>query len=811
MFKKNLRIALRNLKKYKSTSAINILGLAVGISASLAIFLIVHYDFSFDKWEPNRDEIYRVYTKFGEYGTNSGISLLAPSAIADKVAGVKTVAHIYEADMLNYAKIAGEQNDKRIETWGSTVFADPDYFKLFPRFWLVGTPDVLSNMNTIVLAKSEVARFFPGDTYDDVTGRVITFEDSIQLTVRGVVDDLKEHSDFDYKNFISLNTFMETSLKRRDGVPSWSSVNGASQCFIRLDHGITPAAINGQIEDLYAVNTGKVDKKYRKVGSLQSIADIHFNMEIDGKVSKPSLVNLVVLALLLLLLAAINFINLSTAQSTLRAKEIGVRKTFGSTNRSIIYQFLAETFILTVMATVLAIIITPVLLHVFSGFLPEDFSIQEALSPVVILFLLVTVIAVTILAGLYPAFVLTRFKPIVVMGNRPAANGKSKTAGLRQVLTVAQFVIAQVFLIVVIVIGKQIHYVMNKDLGFRKDAILTFNVPDAASVNGKGRKAVLYNELKKMPGIQRAGLASGPPTLQGFNITSISWLPDGKKVDFDNIHVRTADENYLPLFDIKLVAGRNIQVDSTRKIREAMINETFMRKMGVSDPVKVIGKYFVEGEADSSLIVGVMKDFSTMDLHSPIVPTVVLSDAESWSSLMSVLLYRGQSESWPKTIAGIGKAFHSLYPDVDFHYSFYDEILGRLYEADLRLSVLLKWATGLAIFISCLGLLGLVTFMANQRRKEIGIRKVLGASLISIISLLSRSMLKLVLLASVIAFPFAWFFSHKWLEDFAFKTSIGWGVFVVSAVGMLLIALTVLWMRTIKAAGENPVLSLKDE
>ncbi|UAY55853.1 FtsX-like permease family protein [Arachidicoccus terrestris] len=811
MIKKYLRIALRSLKKNKSTSVINILGLAVGISASLVIFLIVRYDFSFDKWEPHRDEIYRVYTKYGEMGTNNGISLLAPRAIADKVSGVKTVAHIYDAGMLNYAKVADGPADKLIKSWGSTIFADRNYFALFPYTWLVGGPDVLSNRNTIVLAKSEVKIFFPGESYNNVTGRVITFEDSIPLTVRGVVDDLQEHSDFAYKNFISLSTFMETPLEKRQGPPSWSSVNGASQCFIRLGGVITPASVSRQIKDLYVANTGKVEEKYRQMGLLQPLADVHFNMDIDGKVSRSSLINLSVLAFLLLLLAAINFINLSTAQSTLRAKEIGVRKTFGSANRYIVYQFLTETFVLTVMATVLAIMLTPFLLHIFSGFVPEGLSITEAFSPVVVLFLVVTVIVVTFLSGLYPAFVLTRFKPIAVMRNSPVSSRKSGSAGLRQVLTVAQFVIAQVFLIVVVVIGKQIRYIMNKDLGFRKDAIVSFFIPGGTSPNGKSSKAVLYNELKRMPGIQRVSISSGTPTLNGFNTTSLSWRHEGKKAGFDNIHVRTADENYLPLFNIKLLAGRNIQVDTTRKVKEAMINETFMHNMGVTDPGKVIGSYFVAGETDSSLIVAVMKDFSTMNLHNPILPTVVFSDTRSWGYVMSILLYPGQAASWPGTIGGIGEKFSTLYPNTDFNYTFYDETLNKLYDADRRLSTLLKWATGLAIFISCLGLLGLVSFMANQRTKEIGIRKVLGASIASIISLLSRSLIKLVLLASVIAFPFAWYFSHKWLDDFAFKTSIGWLIFVLCAAGMLLIALLVLWMRTFRSASANPVLSLRDE
>ena len=810
MFKMNLRIALRNLKKNKSTAAINILGLAVGISASLVIFLIVRYDFSFDKWEPQNSQIYRVYTKIGEQGTNQGINQFVPTEIQRKIAGVNCVSHVYVANKLKYGQVSGLPEKRVVTKWGSTVFASPDYFELFPRVWLAGTPNVLSDLNTIVLAESEAGKFFPGVPYKSVVGRIITFNDSVQLTVRGITADLKEHSDFDYKNFVSYKTISEGQLKNRYGSASWSSVNSASVCFVRLAKNVSPAVVNRQIANLYLTHMIDVKPKYRHTGILQPLSDIHFNTEIDGKVSKSSLFNLGVLALLLLLLASINFINLATAQSTLRAKEIGVRKVVGSDNRHIIYQFLTETFLLTIFATILAIIMTPFLLRIFNGFVPEGMSIREVFTPDVLLFLSTIIVLVTFLAGLYPAFVLTRFKPVSVMKNQTIKEGKSGSARLRQILTVSQFVIAQVFLIVVVVIGKQVRYVMDKDLGFRKDAIVSIDIPFLAGT--KSDKATLFNKLKRMSGVQEVTLSTGTPTLDGYNFNSITLLKDGKKTSFEDINSRGVDNYYLSLFDIKLLAGRNIQLDSLSRLREVLINETLMHEMGVNNPDKILGQYLVDGgENDSSVIVGVLHDFTTQSLHNPISPTILYADGRYNGYVFSMLLNAGDVGNWQRTITSIGKRFNEIYPNFDFDYRFYDQTLKDLYDADRRLSVLLKWATSIAIFISCLGLLGLVSFMANQRTKEIGIRKILGASVSSIISLLSRSLIKLVLLASVIAFPFAWYFSHKWLQGFAFRTSIGWGVFALCALGMLLIALAVLWMRTIKAAKANPVFSLRDE
>lgn len=811
MFKKNLRIAFRNFNKNKASAVINIIGLAVGISASLIIFLIVRYDFSFDHWQPENKQIYRVYTQIGIEGVNNGINLLAPQAIRQKVTGVSQVAHICDAGIFNFAKIKDGASEEVVSKWDDLVFADQNYFDLFPYKWLVGSPAVLGELNTIVLSESEVGKFFPGATYNEVVGRVISFDDSVNLTVSGIVADLKQHTDFKYQGFISLATFMQTPLKNSYGTISWSSVSGNSQCFVRLNAGADPIKIGRQVKALYKENTQKDNARWRQQGILQPLSDIHFNTQMDGRVSKASLRNLGVLALLLLLLAAINFINLSTARSTLRAKEIGVRKTFGSSNRGIIYQFLTETFVLTSMAALLAIILGPFLLHVFSGFVPEGLHFSEMFSPVMLVFLIITVVLVTFLAGLYPAFVLTRFKPVAALKNQPSKEGKSSRSMLRKILTVAQFVIAQVFLIVVVVVGKQIYFMMHKDLGFRKDAIISFYIPDGFTAKANSHKWVLMSDVQQLSAIRNISISSGPPTRNGYNTTSVSVMNNGKKMHFDNVHTRSVDDNYAALFGLKLLAGKNARVDTAAKIAEVMVNETFMHKMGVDDPRKLIGHYVLGGPTDTAEIVGVLKDFTTQNLHNPISPTVIFADDNSYGNMMSVLLDNSRPESWAATIAAVAKAFKRYYPNTDFDYNFYDESLAKLYSADRRLSILLKWATGLAIFISCLGLLGLVSFMTGQRTKEIGIRKVLGASVSDIIRLLSQSMLKLVLLACVIALPIAWYFSHKWLQGFAFKTSISWLVFVICCLAMLLISLMVLWIRTFKAARANPIESLKNE
>lgn len=807
MFFSYLKIALRSLRKNKFSSILNVLGLSVGISAALVIFIIVRYDYSFDKWEPDSSQIYRVYTKYGKYFFR-GINLQAPNAIKQNVTGVKAVAHFIEGRSLHYAQVDGSA--AYLRHWGNLGFADPGYFNLFPHKWLVGSPEVLKDLNSMVLAESEVGRFFPGATYQDVIGRVIQFDDSVRLTVKGIVADIKGKSDFDFKNFVSLNTFTQTNLFKNESEDNWNTVNDRSQCLIKIAPNVNVASVAAQIKALYEKRSEGVDSSDRSVGLLQPLSHVHFNTEVYGVVEKSALVKLSILAVLLLSIAIINYINLSTAQSTLRAKEIGIRKIFGSGKGAIIRQFLLETFVLTAVATFLAILLVPFILRVFNGAIPHGLHMSVLFQPQIVLALLCLILLVSLLAGFYPAFVLTRFEPVAVLKGQVVNAGKSRGGLFRKSLTVAQFVFAQVFFLLMVVVGRQLHYMMQKDLGFRQKGIINFKIPDADQMPQNGKEAFI-SELQKLPGIQDISLSTRTPIKASQFLWDFNLAWGGNTSSFQKVHVSQIDQNYLSLFDLKLLAGRNLRTSQKQTVGEALINLTFLKKMGFQDPTTVLGSYLVEGNGDSSRIVGVLKDFASQNLHKAMAPTALVADNQIKGNTVSVLFNNKDAESWAATITTIGKAFKKFYPKAVFDYEFYDQSIQQLYNFDLRVSFLLKWATGLAIFISCLGLLGLVSFMTGQRTKEIGIRKVLGASIINIMYLLSKNLIRLVLLACAIALPLAWYFSHKWLEDFAYKIRVGWITFILCALGMLLIALAVLWLRTFKAASANPVSSLRDE
>ncbi|HVX27263.1 MAG TPA: ABC transporter permease [Parafilimonas sp.] len=819
MLKNYFKTALRIFKKNKVTAIINVLGLSVGISASIVIFLMVQYDYSFDKWEPQAKNVFAV-TAQGSWGEFYGVPLPAAEAIKKRITGIESMCYYMnfpEYDFIVTVFSNKNKEDKIFNNEKDIVFADENYFKIFPHQWLKGNPAAsLSQPNQVVLSLSVAKKYFPNESLDKIIGQRILFGDSTNTIVSGIIEDLKQHTDFDNKSFISYSTFTSASRWNGNGImQNWNFPDARFHCFLRLFPNTKVANVKAQLKKIYSANVTLSDPNFKYIGSLQPLKETHFGINwkgksVLGKADKSVLFNLGLLAFALLLLAVINFINLSTAQSTLRAKEIGLRKTLGSSKKQIIHQFLTETFLSTVCATIFAIALTPFLLYVFKGFVPEGLDEKELLQPIIIIFLVAIIIIVTLLAGLYPAFVLTKFRPALVLKNNVTSNGKSRSAWVRGTLTVFQFVIAQVFLIAVIVVGKQIHYEVNKDIGIRKDAIVSFKMPYAGLNDDK--VAVMMNELKKIPEIQNvSSYGEGEPYNEGAIQTSFTISNKGR-TENKLIAEKAGDSNYIKVFNIPLLAGRNIRVDTNSTQPEVLINEAMMKEMGFQNPYKAIGNFISRGDGNSKvLIVGVMKDFNMQSLHFPVKPLVFESNIFSGDEKISIALNPSNPSSWQTALQKTEKVFKQLYPNKDFDYTFYDKEIENIYKSDIRLSTLLKWATGLAIFISCLGLLGLVSFMANQRIKEIGIRKVLGASVMQIIILLSKNLGKLILIASVIAIPIAWYFSNNWLQDFAFKISLSWWIFLISGICMLIIALVILCLQTIKAATANPVKSLRTE
>jgi predicted permease len=818
MLKNYFRVALRNFWRNRAFSAINILGLAIGISASLVIYLLVYYDFTFDKFEKDGNRIYRVVgtgTFQGNTWHNNCLPEPMGPAVEKDLTGMEVVAPFTTADELRVSIPHHDGSQPAVfKKQKDAVYVDKRYFDLIRYTWLAGSPTAsLQEPYQVVLTEKDARLYFPRMNYADILGKTILFNDTIMTTVTGVVKDIAENTDFYFNSFISRSTLYTSRLKP-GGFGRWDWTNSADQLFVRLTPGNSAARMNPQLDRLWKkYNPPNPDDHGATMSlQLQPLSDLHFDTDYgvfdeSRQAHKPTLYGLLAVAGFLLLLACINFINLSTAQASQRAKEIGIRKTMGSHRRQLTVQFLTETFLLTMLATLLSIALTPLLLKVFADFIPEDFHFNLLRQPLIPVFLLALVVVVSLLAGFYPALVMSAFRPVLVLKNQAfAGSGKTRGAWLRKILTVSQFVIAQVFLIGTLLVTKQISFALSKDLGFRREAIVYFYTNYHEPVQ---KEELLVQQLRELPGIAMISVASNPPTSNG-TWTSTMTYNDGKKDIIQNVEWKVADSNYFRMFGLHMLAGSTIaQSDTTNSV---VINTTYLHILGFQDPRKALN-IVLSGGNGKPRIVGVMADFNQRSLREKVKPLLIANGTKTNHGCINIALQpsNGNVAAWPATMAKVEKTFKSVYPNDDFEYHFIDDTIAKFYTTEKNTANLLLWSAGLTIFISCLGLLGLVIYITNQRTKEIGIRKVIGASISQIIVLLSKDFLRLIGLAILIAIPIAWWGSNKWLEDFAFKTELSWWVFALGGGVLLVIALIVLCLRTFRAAAVNPVQTLRSE
>ena len=808
MFNNYFKTAIRNFTKNKLTTLINVLSLSIGISAALIIFMVVEYDFSFDKYEPEKERIYRIVSE-GDGWKNSGVPAPMHKAVQNNVAGIEVAAGFFQYNDWNTKVSVPQGNNKPSQVFkkqDNIVFADGNYFSVFPHEWLAGNAKAsLKNPFNLVLSESRASQYFPGVPANQLIGKTVIFSDTVNTTITGIIKDLKTNSDFEYKSFISLSTISSGNLKAAYNWDEWDNTNSISQTVVKLLPGVQPARVNSQLTAIFKEHNSNPGNG-KAIHRLQSLSDVHTNTDFDGKVDKSNIKNLMLLAIFLLLLGAINFINLSTAHAAERAKEIGIRKTLGSKKSQLILQFLLETFLLTLLTSILSVAITPVLVKAFAGFIPDGLQVSDLFSqPSVWLFLLLLVITVSVVAGLYPAFILTKFNPVMVLKNYVVSSSRvTRSVLLRKSLIVFQFVIAQVFIIGMLVVDKQVHYSLQKDMGFRKDAIINFYVP-FDFYHPDNKKFILKDELSKIPGIEQVSLGNQSPAFNGQMSSEISVKEKGKDVTI-KVDTRNGDTAFLSVYNIKLLAGRNIMASDSAT--ELLINQTLAKQLGFNEASKAVG-HFVNFNGSPLPIVGVMADFNLASVKTAIHPLIYYASPK-FGYVMHVAL-QPNAATWNTAINKMQAAWKNVYPDTDFDYTFLDKKISEFYKADQDLSMLLTWSAAVAILISCLGLLGLVIFMTNNRIKEIGMRKILGASVRQIITLLSVDFVKLLTLAFVIAVPVAGWTMHNWLQNFAYHTALSWWIFLVSGGIMITTALFIICIRAGQAAIANPVKSLRTE
>lgn len=811
MWKNNLKIAFRSLQKNKIYTGINILGLTVGIASALLIFRMVNYELSFNKNFENYDKIVRVVAMVNT--PENGLEYTVCSPIPAMEEMKETVSQFVHKSRIRetWASITVPNPDggpplKKFSTVDEEVafFADPEFPLIFDLNWLAGDKTkALQNPNSIVLTKTWAEKCF--DSWESAIGKTVLIDNLIPVTVTGVIANLPENCDFNYPYLISYAT-VENNANLFFYNPNWGSCSSNDQLYALVNdvEGQT-AAIN---ETLFKVGakqyTDDRDNVRRKFHVIQALSDLHYNENYGHsghhQMSKTRLKVLGFIGLLILLIACFNFINLSTARASLRAKEVGVRKTLGGRPSQLIGQFMSETGLIVlfsiILGTTLAYLGAPLLKHVSD--VPDDLAFIS--KPEVWLFLSITTVVVTLLAGLYPSITLASYKPVEALKSKVSQDSFAGIS-IRKSMVIFQFVIAQALIIGAMITINQLDYIGSRDLGFTKDLIYNFGFnADSTTI---ARQAALRQNLLQIPNVEAVSLNSDTP-LSG-NTWSSNFRFDTQPEDAKfHTSMKLVDENYQEVYDLKLAAGKWLAPSDT--MREVIVNMTMLRKLGVTEAQEAIGKTIGMGNGKFP-IVGVVEDFHSHSLRNEHEP-LLMSTRKQYYWEAAVKMRPGNVQA---TVAQIQSAFDKVLPEQVFNGTFLDENLARFYEDDARLSATCKGFGLLAILISCLGLFGLATHAATQRVKEIGIRKVLGASMGSIIALLSKDFLKLVVIALVLAAPLAYFAMSKWLEDFAYRIEIGWGVFVLAGLLAMLIAFLTVGYQSVKAALLNPVESLKSE
>lgn len=822
MIKHSIKAAWRTIKTHKINAALNIFGLSMGLSASLIIFLISRYEMGYDTFHPDKERIYRIVANQksdeGETGYIGGTPNSLPMTVRQELAGFESVASFYNY----YAKVVVSANNQESREFDAIragegaspiIIAEPQYFDVFKYQWLAGNPaSALNEPFKVVLTENQAIKYFGSQSLSEILGKTIQYQDllfneTLILTVSGIVKDWENQTDFKFTDFISFSTINQSFLKKAINLGNWGNWNPNAQGFVKLAIGQEPGHIEKQFPEFLNRHIPPYPGHTTTL-HLQPLSDLHFDSNYrdnySDKAHRPTLYGLMGIACFILLIAIINFINLSVAQSIGRAKEIGVRKSLGSTESGLISQFLIETFFLTLLAGGLSVILSLPVIYAFPSMIPAGVK-SGLISPSTITFLLSVIFITSLIAGYYPAKVVSSFSPVYSLKGRSVGKIDSKNY-FQKSLVVFQFVISIIFIVCTLVVGNQIQFIMNKDLGFNRDAIVTFHT---GWNNPEDKSNMFAERIRQLSGVSQVSTHLETPATNRHSNTYIRYVdvPETKL----SATYEIGDDNYVPLFGLTIVAGRNLS--STNRPGEFLINEVCAKQLGFKTPTDAIGKLVQTGMDEATgIVVGVVKDFHANSLHETIPPFFLSSNKISERAISVKLVTNGSGVGqFKKDISSIEAIWREIYPNEPFKYQFFDQTIARLYEREEKTLLLLKTAMFIAILICCMGLFGQILFSTQQRLKELGIRKVVGATTTSLVMLLSKDVIRLVITAQFIAAPIAYWLMQQWLADFAYRISISWGVFVWSGIVVLGIALLTISYHSIKAAMTNPIKTLRSE
>ncbi len=807
MIKNYIKTALRNLIRYKGFTLINILGLSIAITGCLVIGLFVQDEQQYDKFIKGGDDIYRFYTRRIDVSPVTSTANTPPMF----------ATHMQQYPEVEYAtRILMTDNRKLIEANGKKAYedkglvVDSSFFSVFPLQLVKGDPaTAMHGSSSVVLTEEVVTKYF--GTIDPM-GKTIRVNNS-DFIVTGILARIPEHFHLEI-NY--LMPFAATGIDA-ERMRSWQWQQFFT--YVKVKPATNVQLLQHKIQDAVKKDVEPITRKtgFAYVPFLQPLKDIHLKSSEfvydNAKRGNATYVRgLTIIAIFVLVIACFNFINLATARSLRRAKEIGVRKVAGAVRRQLILQFTGETVLLSFISVIVAALATVLILPYLNAFTGKSISFNLVQQPVLLLLILFCLaLVIGVLAGLYPALVMSGFQPVrVLKGLKPGGDNKGSALALRHGLVVIQFALSALLIVCTVIVYRQMNFLREKDLGFNKDQVIYFNALGKITEDPEAFKT----ELLRSPGVVSATAGYGLPGDLFAGDAVKLMTKDGEKEETTNLFI--ADYDYIKTLGFRIIAGREFLRDHPSDAENAfIINETAVKEFGFESPEKAIGKKIAWDKwIPDSLnpvkrgeVVGVIKDFHSKSLHEKINKTVLII----YPPIVGKVAVKVRTANLPRTLEDIRTVWNKFSPDFPLDYNFLDENFDRMYKSEEKLSSLLWIFTAMAIFVGCMGLFGLAAFSAEQRVKEIGIRKVVGANAANIVTLLSGNFVRLIILSLLIASPVAWWVMNKWLEDFAYRITIGWSVFVIAGISALLIALLTVSFHAIKAALANPVKALRTE
>ncbi|MCE7993516.1 MAG: FtsX-like permease family protein [Roseivirga sp.] len=804
MLKSYLKISLRNLIKHKVHTGINVAGLVLGITCGLVLFMLVKYELSFNNYHENGDQIYRISSATTVEGSTSfvgGVPIPMLDAAKEEIVGLENATLLWSPGSDDF-KIDRANAEQAIFKNGIKVaYTDASFFEVFTWPWSEGNPkESLSQPNELVISESLADRFFLGSS---AMGQVIYYGDT-PMTIVGIVDDAPENSDLPFDAFVSIASMANNPLTQK-----WTITSESVALFVQAAKGVSREQLAVQMPKLKERMPEKLRKYFNENAGfsmdhvLEPLSEYHFDTRFEnfsGRVaSRGTLNTYAVVGLLLIITACVNFVNMTLAIASKRTKEVGVRKVLGSSRGQLVLRFILETFAVTFLSIVLSVVLAGVVMRLWVNDFMEVNILMNPFQDTALLSVgLGLLIIITLLAGLVPAFTSARIASIRALRGHLAPGGKWST--FRRGLVVFQLLAAQVLIFGTIVVIRQIDFATSSDLGFEKEFIINVGLPDTE----ERTRQLLKSELSGAVGVESFTFSQNPPISASerggpVNIKSKT----GEMVQL-NLQIRDTDDQYQETYQLKMIAGEWL---ADKKVADRyVVNETFARKIGFKKPKEALG-FNIQIWGIAGPIVGIVEDFYAKSIHHEIGPMIFWNDPGHYRSLGLKL----NATNVSRAVEDIERVWEGVYPDQAMNFYFLDDQIQNLYAGEMRMSKIMSVFATITILVGCLGLYGMVLFMASQKSKEVSVRKVLGASAKHIIQSFSLEFIKLTVLAFIIAAPVGYYFMNNWLRDFAFGVDIGPGVFMIVIGASILITILTTGYQSFKVATSNPIDSLRNE